>query len=277
MRHSTLCYISCGVVILLAVLACVLPGQTLQPTPDLGPNAVASAIAGTAQAASTQTEQARPVTSTATSVPTQGPTSTPRISEVSGTALQVREDQSTLFVDYRAGIQLVIPPGWLALRLNEDEYFKAFTLDVVTQNRQIMERLDVTRDLDPVYFRLDAIDIRPEHDSDVIIPNINVIFQPGDVRSLDKWEKAERERSRPLAKYKFIGSSFPQLASGTQVLVIEEKYEAAEKAGMIYYRGVFFSLKTGTLVLDFYANLDDKDGMMPEFDQVVNSVTLLNP
>lgn len=276
MRQNHLHQTLSGLVILLAIGACVLPGQTIQPAPVTDPNVIGTAVVGTAQAAAEQTEQANPATGTATLVAADTLTPTPKIS-VSGTSLIVREDQSTLFMDHKAGIQLIIPAGWMALRLNEEEYFKAFDSDVVLQNRDVTDHLAITRDLDPTYFRLDAIDIRPNHTPNGILSYMNVIFQPGDVRSLEQWEQAERDRYHPQADFKFISSSYPQLNNGTRGLVIEQSYAAAEKAGTIYYRGVFFSLPTGTIVLDFYTNFDFKDAILLEFDQVVNSLAPITP
>jgi len=262
-----------GLAVLLAILACVLPGQTIQPAPETSSNTIETVIAGTAQAAAEQTEQAGLIAATATPIPAEPPTPTVQVS-VSGTSLIVRDDQSTLFIDHKAGIQLLIPAGWMSYRLNEDEYFKAFDSDIVLQNPDIMERLTVVRDSDPVYFRLDAIDIRPGHIPDGIISNINVVFQPGDVRSLEDWERAERDRYHPTADFKFISASYPQLANGTRILIIEQSWAAV--GGKKYYRGVFFSLSTGTVVLDFYTNNNFKDTVLPEFDQVINSLTLIN-
>ncbi len=49
-----------------------------------------------------------------------------------------------------------------------------------------------------------------------------------------------------------------------------------DQLNSIYYRRVIFSLSTGTLVLDFYTNKDFKDTVLPDFEEVVNSVTLFD-
>jgi hypothetical protein len=260
--------------ILLAVLACALPGQTIQPAPVTDPKAISSAVAGTAHAAEQQTQQANAVS--ATMVPTDAIPATPEIS-VSGTTLVAREDQSSLFTDYKAGIQLVIPAGWMTFRINEEEYLKAFDSEVVLQNPTMLHHLTIIRDHDPKYLRLNAIDVRPGHMPHGILSYINVIFQPEDVRSLENWERAERDRYHPYAGFKFISSSYPQLANGTRVLIIEQSYEAAENKGTIYYRGVFFSLPSGTIVLDLFTDFDFKDTALADVEQVINSLTSVAP
>ena len=93
----------------------------------------------------------------------------------------------------------------------------------------------------------------------------------------EQWAQAERNKRQPFSGFKFISSSYPKTADGTRVLLIEESWDAERKKGTIYYRGIFFSLPTGTIVLDFYSNLTLKDTVLPDFEQVVNSLTLLNP
>jgi hypothetical protein len=251
--------------ILLTITACGRLGKTPPAGPTIDSRARATSLAGTALAAAASMPS-----------PTETLVPTPRIS-IYGTSLVIREDGSALFVDHKAGIQLTIPAGWLPVRVNEDEYYKAYTLDVVLQNPVIFDRLTSTQSVNLDFHRLDAIDIREGHIPNEIISVINVVFQENDVRSLEKWAQAERSRKLPFSGYKFISSEYPRTADGTRVLMIEKKWDAEQKRGTIYYRGMFFSLATGTIVLDLYTNNDFKDTVLPDFEQVVNSLTLLNP
>ena len=227
----------------------------------------------TAQALLQQTEQVR-VTATPTTIPTETLTPTPQIS-LSGTSLIFLEDQTTEFVDHRAGIKITIPAGWLSVRPNESEYYSAFTLGVVQENQEIIDRLAHIQSSDTNYFRLDAIDIRDGHIQDGILTVINVIFEEDDIRSLEKWAEAERKKKQPFENFKFISSSYPETTNGIGVLVIEESW-ASGRSNTIYYRGVFFSLPTGTMVLDFYTNDKFKETVLPDFEQVVNSLVLID-
>ena len=260
-----------GFVILPAMTACTLPIQT---APEISPSAIETAIASTLQAAAQQTKRAGLLTPTVTLAPTEALTSTPKISFY-GTSLTVREDQSSVFVDHEAGIQLVIPPGWMPVRVNEDEYYKAFGMDVVSQTPAIHEHLTYIQDANVDVLRLNAIDLRPGHIQDEIVTNFNVIFEEGKTRSLEQWQQAERKRKSPYKHFKFISSSYPKINDGTRVLVIEQSWDAHNST--LYYRGVFFSLPSGTVVLDFFTNSDLKAALLADFDQVVNSLTLLNP
>jgi hypothetical protein len=50
-----------------------------------------------------------------------------------------------------------------------------------------------------------------------------------------------------------------------------------DQSNSVFYRRVIFSLSTGTFILVFYCNKDFKDTVLPDFEQVVNSVALLSP
>jgi len=258
-----------GFAILMAIMACVLPGRTAAPSvPTIDPNTMATYIASTAQASVQQTEQA--------SIPTLVPaTSTPLVSPITGTSLSKLEDQSTMFIDHRAGIQLIIPAGWMPVRPNEDEYYKAYSLDIVLANPLISDRLTKIQSSNTNNFRVEAIDIRPEHLGGRFISVMDVIFQPDDFRTLEKWAQAERNKKSPIKGRKILSSKIQETANGTRVLIIEESWPS--EGITTYYTGVFFSLPTGTVVLDFYTNLDFKDTVFPEFEQVINSLTVLNP
>lgn len=241
-------------------------GRPVQAVPTVDSSARETALAGTALAFGTAT----PIPS-----PTETLIPTPKISNY-GTSLVIQEDGSALFIDHKAGMQLTIPVGWLPVRVNEDEFYKAYSLDVVLENPAIADRLTNTQSANLDFHRLDAIDIRDGHIPDGVITVINVIFQEGDKRTLEQWAKAEISKKQPFAGFKWILTSYPRTADGTRVLQIEESWDAQQKA-RVYYRGIFFSLPSGTVVLDLYTNNEFKDTVLPEFEQVVNSLTLLNP
>jgi hypothetical protein len=251
-------------------------GRNVPPAPITNPASIETALASTAKALAQRTETAQGFTATPPVTPTETLTPTPRVS-LNGTSLLIHEDQSALFIDHKAGIQLTIPSGWMPVRVNEDEYYKAFALDVALENPAIVDVLTDIQDANVNYHRVESIDIRPDHIPDGIVTHFNVLFQEGDIRTLEKWEQAERNRKSPYAKYRFISSSFPTLENGTRVLVIEESWQASGDKGTIYYRGVFFSLPTGTVILDFFTNLDFKDSVLPDFEQVINSLILITP
>jgi hypothetical protein len=245
------------------------------PTPVVNPPAVETSLASTARAFAKQTELANPYTATPTPTATETPTPTPRIS-VNGTMLVMDEDGSALFTDYTAGIQMVIPAGWLPLRVNEQEYYQAFTSEIAASNPAIGQRLTQIQDADLNNFRLDAIDVREGHTINGILSDIYINFYSGDARSLEQVAQAEGKKKSAFKNYLFLNRGYPKTSDGTRTLVIDRTW-TQDQTRKIFQRSVFFSLPTGVLVLNLYSHKDIKDTVLPDFDQVVNSVTALNP
>jgi len=269
MKQKRVCQELSGFILLLTLVAC---GKT--PAPITNPPAVETSLASTARALAKLTETANPFTATPSITPSATLTPTPKIS-LNGTSLILQKDGSALFVDHKAGIQLVIPSGWMAVRVSEDEYYQAFTSKVVLANPALNDRLIQIQDLDVDNYRLDAFDIREGHVLNGIISDISVIFQPDDTRSLEDWWRVEASAKKPFKNFKFVSAGYPKTANGTRVLLVEQTW-SKDQSNMIFYRRVVFSLPSGALALDFQINKDFKDTVLPDFEQVVNSVTLLN-
>lgn len=261
--------------LMFSVLACVIPGAG-QPAP-LDPGMLPTMVVLTANAAMTQTAAVIPPPSLETPMPTPAPTeaftATPKIS-LAGTSLILREDQSAVFIDHKAGIELEIPAGWMAVRLNEPEYYAAFTSPAAS-DPEILEHWTLVQSVNPDHFRLDAIDIRPGHVINGAVSYINVVFDPDDFRSLEELAETEKKDTKPFVNFEFISSDIRQIANGMRVLVIEQRWDASPE--VVYYRGVFFRVPSGALLLAFFTTLSLKETVLPEFDQIVNSVTLINP
>ena len=270
MKPNLLYSILVGSILLLTINGC-----RRTPAPVINPPAVETSLASTALALAKQTEKANPYTATPSPTATETPTPTPRVS-VNGTLLTMNEDGSALFTDYKAGIQLIIPAGWLPLRVNEEEYYQAFTSDAAALNPAISERLTQIQDANLDNFRLDAIDIRAGHTVNGVLSDIDVYFYPGDMRNLEQLAEAEGKKKSAFKNYLFLNRGYPKLADGTRVLVIDRTW-TQDQTKKMFQQSVFFALPTGALVLNLYSNKDFKDTVLPEFEQVVNSVAPLNP
>lgn len=269
MNPKQICQLLVGFLFLFALAGCG------KKAPLMNPPAVETSLAGTARALAKLTETARPITPTAAVTPTITFTPTPRIS-VNGTSLTVQGDGSAVFVDHKAGIQLTVPSGWMAFRVGEQEYYDAFTSEVVLSNTALNERLTQIQDFDLEKFRLDAFDIRDDHSPNGIISDMSVVFHEGDTRMLEQWARAEGNQKSPYKNYRFLSARYLKTADGTTVLAIEQTW-SFDQSNKVFHRAVYFSLPTGTLVLNFYTNNAFKDTVRPDFDQFVSSVTPLNP
>ena len=262
-------------VLFLTMLACVVSGLS-QPaaSPTFNPNTIPTMVVLTANALASQTAAATtplPLeTPTPTLMPTATITATPKISFL-GTSLILSDDQTTVFTDRQAGIEIIIPAGWMPVRVNEQEYLDAFSSNAAA-DQAIRDRLNQMQTFDPTWFRLDAIDVQPGHVINGAPTDINVIFQRNDSRSLEK--VAKDEKVKLFANFKIISSDYQQAANGLKTLVIEQKWDVT--TGVTYYKGVFFKIPSGLIALDFYSPLDFKDTVLPDFEKIVNSLTLLN-
>lgn len=266
-----------GSILFLTIMACVIPGlsQPVPPTFDL--NLIPTMVVLTANALEAQTAIAAPPTpletSTPTLMPTESVTATPKIS-LSGTSLLLRDDQTTVFTDREAGIEFVIPAGWMPVRVNEQEYFDAFVSDAA-KDPVINSRLIQIQTADTARFRLDAFDIRPGHIVNGIIADINLVFERTDTRSLEEISKDERSAGKPFENFEFISSDYEQAANGMKMLVMEQRWDLSP--GVVYYRSVFFKIPSGIIKFDFFTDIGFKDTVLPDFEKVVNSLVLLTP
>jgi hypothetical protein len=245
------------------------------PAPVVNPPGVETSLASTARALAKQTEAANPFTATPSPTATVTLTPTPKIS-LNGMSLAAREDKSTLFTDHKLGYQLTIPQDWMPVRINEEEYYKAFAQDFVLENPVISNFLTHLEKQDPDHFRLSLLDMQPEHIDAKLVTVITVILQAEDGRTLEDWAKTQSARASTMEGYQFISSQFAETSSGERVLVREEKWDSAT-IGKRFSRRIFFALPAGILAVDLETDFESKDTAIPEFEQIVNSLTFLNP
>jgi hypothetical protein len=191
-------------------------------------------------------------------------------------SLAAREDKSIIFTDHKLGYQFTIPPGWMPVRINEEEYYKAFAQDAVLNNPVFSDFLTKLEKQDPDHFRLSLLDMQPEHIDAGLVTVITVILQMEDGRTLEDWAKTQSARASIMEGYQFISSQFAETSSGERVLVREEKWDSTT-AGKRFSRRMFFTLPAGILAVELETNFDSKDTAIPEFEQVVSSLTFLNP
>ncbi len=245
------------------------------PAPIVNPPAVGTSLASTARAFAKQTEAANPFTATPSPTATVTLTPTPKIS-LNGMSLAAAEDKSTIFTDHKLGYQLTIPPGWMPVRINEEEYYKAFAQDFVLENPVISNFLTNLEKQDPDHFRLSLLDMQPEHLDAGLVAVITVILQAEDGRTLADWAKTQSARASTMEGYQFLSSQFAETSSGERVLVREEKWDSTT-AGKRFSRRIFFALPAGILTVDLETNFDSRDTVIPAFEQIVSSLTLPNP
>ena len=278
--------------IFLATIACVVPGlptasaPVFAPTVDTGP--IETMVAGTVSAAITQTALAQPTstpTSTATATATATATSTPAPTETptpqAQSTLTKQADGSILFADARAGYQIKLPAGWLAVRVNEQEYLDAFSLEEAA-NTNIQQSLLSIQTEDPNAFRLLAMDTKAAHIQNDFVTDMRFVLDEKKAISLssDADLKAIADKvpaSAAVFRFEVTSVKIVTTASGTKLGVIEAKSSFENAAGAnvaIYQKQVFFNTKSGTQSIIFTTVTDLKQTTLPAFDTMLETIDL---
>ncbi len=288
--------------LLATIPACVIPSiaapSTPLPTPTVDSAAIETMVALTVSAAIAQTEQSVPspepasiivVTAQTTSTPapiatpTYAPqataTPTPEAASLSQSLLTRLEDGSVLFADNRAGYQIQLPLGWLAVRLNEKEYLESFSLQEAA-NTHIQQALLGVQNEDPNSLRLFALDTQPAHIQNEFVSDIRFMLDAGKVISLNSNDGLQTiadkiPASATVFRFEVTSTRILTSASGLQFGVIEAGSSFTNSAGVevpLYQKQVYFNTRGGiqSITLTTLAGL--KPTLLPIFDAMLETI-----
>ena len=275
---------------LATITACVVPGLPTTSAPVFAPavdtGRLATTVAETVSAAITQTVQAQPTvtltaTATFTSTPEPTETSTPQVS-LSQSTLTKQKDSSTLFADARAGYEVTIPTGWLAVRINGQEYSDAFSLEEAA-NTNIQQTLLSVQDEDPNTFRLLAIDTQAAHIQNDFVTDMRFVLDETKTISLSSDTDLqaiakEIPASATVFRFEVTSVKIVTSASGTPLGVIEAKSSFTNPTGAdvtIYQKQVFFNVKAGTQSISLTTVEGLKATILPTFDAMLDTINLI--
>lgn len=146
--------------VLFAMLACVLPGQqAAPPASGIDPNSVASAVAGTAQAAAQQTAAVAPP-----------------VSRLTGTTIETAQDGTTKYTDYDGNFTVTYPAGWLAVRPDSEEFHAALEkqggVNTMLKDQMAADLAGYEVDYDRIY----AYILRPDIQKNVILGFSKIVW-----------------------------------------------------------------------------------------------------
>jgi hypothetical protein len=170
LNRNHLRYILSTFVILIAIVACALPGQrTIQPTAAIDPNAIETAIVGTLQAATMAAQAAV--------------TKTP--GGLTGTTIEQLQDGTTKYSDYDGGFEVTFPTGWLAVRPNSEE-FNASLAKEAAANSMLHDQMAADQtDYDAQFDRLYSYILRPDIKKKALFGFSNLKWDSDDPAPLD--------------------------------------------------------------------------------------------
>ena len=288
-RKHSFVYIA-SIFTLLLMFACVtIPAvpaqQSEQPVSTTDPNAFSTMVAEAAGVLMTQTAEAQPASPSPTSglpTPTETPlptsTATERpVTSQAGTSLSQLEDGSTQFVDNLAGVKLTIPAGWVTVRLSEPEYFQVWSLTV--DDPVLQHGLEGVQNLDPTRYRLHAFNTQPDYVYEGEGSQINVIYVRDDVRTLEQIAEDEKQ-PQVFTDYTLLSSEFQIRPDNLELFIIEEQWRgtsSTDASVMIYCKGVFFKVPSGTVEIELFVPFDISHEVVPAFDQMVEQMVLFTP
>ncbi len=266
-----------------AIVACVVPGLPPASAPTLAPTADTSGIlstmvAETVSAAIALTEQAFP---TPTPVPASTSTSTPTITPIpeivpSGSTLTVQEDDSILFVDERAGYEITAPVSWLAVRINQQEYWDALTLAP-----DIQKSLLSIQNNDPNTFRLFVIDTREGHVQDEFFTTTNFIWnEQGAVlpENDDGLKAIAAQLAETMPGLEITSTKFTTTSNGVLVGIIESKSimnNSSYSDIVVFQKQAIFNARTGTMTVTVSAVVGFKDEVSSTFDAMLETIKVI--
>lgn len=269
--------------ILLLLVSCI-PAQVIptqqQPVSTSNPNVFSTMVASTAGAFMTQTMEAMP-TATATLPPpleTSTPTVTPTPTDSNEkTSLTEMEDDSIQFFDYRAGVKLTIPAGWLAIRLGEQETLDAWE---AAENDSVLKHgLEAVQGLDHAVYRLLAFNTGDEYTFDGEGSSIAIQFFENDTRMLGE-VVVDEVQPKPFEEYEFISSEYQVRADRLELFALEENWQvtsSTEQAVTLYHKRVIFKVSSGTVSIELFVPSEIKDDVLPEFDQMIEQLSVFTP
>jgi hypothetical protein len=264
----------------LVILACAVPIQTASPSaPAADTVLLATIVAETFSAALQQTAEAASPASTLTPPPVIEETSTPGPPAV-GSTLTKQENGTTLFIDNLSGFEVTVPAGWLAVRVNEQEFLDAWNL-AETSDPAIQRSLSTIQNQDPEQYRLFALDTQDGHIQSGFVTNMNFLW--------DKQTEMSFEDSTDLDT---VAASLPDTIPGLEILSIEtstntngvpfgaltSKWPGKTNDGLdviIHQKQVFLGVKTGTMVITLSTTEGLNDTVLPAFDAMIETIELL--
>ncbi len=283
MKHTLRAWISMALIIV-STLACAVPAlSTPVPFNTLDPNSLSTAIAGTSAALAIQTGQAvPPVTQpspipTETTQPTETATATPQVS-AEGTSLAKQSDGSLIFSDYQGGYAVIVPAGWLAMRLNDKEYINAWSLPEASEPN-IQRLLTQLQQSDPKVYRLFGIDTQPDHRQSDFATNFSILWDRNDTHSIEE-EISLTRKSLPenLFGSKVTSSGMRTTSGGIPMGMLEASTTVKLTSGQnltLYQKQVIFKGKTGLLAFTFTTITDLKDILLPGFNSMTEGIKML--
>lgn len=268
--------------VLTAALACVVPGlpSASQPAPT-GDTRLEIMVAETVSAALAQTQQSVPTPTlppTSTSTPTATVSPTPETNS-SASSLTKLDDGSTYFADSLVEFEITIPAGWLAVRINQQEYLDAWLLPELA-NPALQRSLGSIENLDPTELRLFVLDIQEGHTEIDFVTNINFYWDKSSDLSLENDEDLKAEAAtlpQALPGLEVTATEISATSLGIPVGSITSKTPVTTLGGVnleIFQKQVFVKVGEGVLIITLSTTEELKQATLSQFDAAIDTMAV---
>jgi len=257
-------------VLLIAIVACVLPGQATQPAPLMDPLTIGTAVAGTAQVAEQQTAAAQLFTETPVGM--------------SGTTIEPLSDGNTKYTDYDAGFEVTFPAGWLALRPNAEE-FNAALVNQAATNSMLHDQMTADQaGYEANYDRLYSYILHPDIKKDVMFGFSKTAWDPEDSSVLDNANMGELVRgleSQTLIPGFRVDVAQIHDEGNTRVIEVAGRWTLNDgTADPVPFYSVFYFFKptqasTVRIAISFVQ--DYQDEFAADVKSIMDSIKLIEP
>ncbi len=244
--------------LVLAAMACAIPGQgtASAPAPTVDPAQLDAIVAETVAAVLQQTALAptatQPATATIEPAAELSVTTTP----LPQSSITNQADGTSFYVDEKAGFNVTIPAGWLPVRIDQLEYYDAFSLPQAADPTIQSALMDIN-DLDPKVYRLFIFDLQDGHLQSGFVNNVNIVWDQGSSISLKTEDdiKATAESLPSVVPGLVVKSaSVSKTLSDILIGVILSEVPTKNKDGadlVLIQKQVLLNVKDGLLVFTF--------------------------
>lgn len=270
---------------LLFVLACAMPNLSQPTSIPADPLSIPTIVVLTADAALTQTASAAPslAPETPTPAPSQTPTTTTApVFSAYGSALITQPDHTVLFIDQKSGFQMTFPANWVVFRTNHDEYYSLSVNEAITDYPFLLPALDVVKDQDPNENRVHAYDVSESHLQDQYVPHISVHWAEGMIPAEEGpagWLETLKSEEAVFDVIVPPGQKTNQ--HGVSVSSAEITAPGISFVSNLevhtYERRIYLNTNIGSVYMIFSVLTEIKDQVTPDFEQVIDSITLIEP
>lgn len=196
-----------------------------------------------------------------------------------GSTIILNGDGTTLFVDDRAGYSITVPAGWLAIRINEQEYKDAFSLPQA-EDETFQRSLQNIQNKDPNINRLFVVDLMEGHRVKDLIANVNIVWDEPFEISLDDeaaFQKFTDETANSRSGLIVTSAEVLTLPNGQMYGKIQMEIEGAAPTGESTVSQITltaFDLPTGTLYITLTTEISLAETVLPIFNNMLETFML---